>query len=82
MQLSSTGLIAHKQPLCNKKEITRIEDVFFLTEAPQISNTIVKICMFYYTAEVHRECVRVHERHKSVGVELQRKQRLTIGSVY
>lgn len=84
MQLSSTVVIAHEQPLCNKKEITNIEDVFFLTEALQISNTIVKICTFYYTAEVHRECecVRVHARHKSVGIELQSKQRLTIGSVY
>lgn len=82
MQLSSTGLIAHEQPLCNKKEITSIEDVFFLTEALQISNTIVKICTFHYTAEVRRECVRVHARHKSVGIELQCKQRLTIGSVY
>lgn len=82
MQLSSTVVIAHEQPLCNKKEITNIEDVFFLTEALQISNTIVKICMFYYTAEVHRERVRVHARHKSVGIELQSKQQLTIGSVY
>lgn len=59
-----------------------MEDVFFLTEALQISNTVVKMCVFYYTAEVHRECVRVHARHKSVGIELQSMQRLTMGSVY
>lgn len=57
--------------------------MFFLCETPPTPNTIVKICMFNYTAETHYVCVCAHTRtrHTSVGIVLHSKQRLTIGSV-